>query len=161
MIEQNVRPDTSDQTGSGKASCETWFGCGSPPLLAANTGAKRRADQILPRGAAECVYFLVVAALASAGAQVPGWAGLTMISVAALAGGGWCGINFWRCRHAHCLITATGWLTLAAVAAAGAAAGHSLIAGREGIVFLAILAAGILFELGWYLTRGSHAIAHR
>lgn len=54
---------------------------------------------------------------------------------------------------------ARGWLLLALIALAGAALGHSLIGGAEGLVFLAILLAGAVFEVGWYVTHHSHAIA--
>ncbi|MEA2504692.1 MAG: hypothetical protein QOG36_1735, partial [Actinomycetota bacterium] len=33
--------------------------------------------------------------------------------LAGLAAGTWCGLNFWRCRQAHCLVTFAegGWAT--------------------------------------------------
>jgi hypothetical protein len=77
--------------------------------------------------------------------------------LAFLAGGSWCALNFWRCRHAHCLVTAGGWLGLRALAFAEARVGHSVIAGDEQPVFLAILAAGLLFELAWSRTHGTNA----
>jgi hypothetical protein len=68
--------------------------------------------------------------------------------VAALAGA-WCGLNFWRCRHAHCMITGTGWAALAGLAFAEATIGRSLIWGDEQLIFLAVLAAGLVFEALW------------
>lgn len=82
-----------------------------------------------------------------------------MTAAAALAGGAWCSLNFWRCRHAHCVVTGAGWLVLALLALVGAALGHSLIGGAEELAFLAILLAGALFEVGWYVSHRSHAIA--
>jgi len=45
------------------------------------------------------------------------------------------------------------------LALAGVALGHSLIGGAEELVFLAILLAGAVFEVGWYVSHRSHAIA--
>jgi len=66
-------------------------------------------------------------------------------------------LNFWRCQHTHCVVTATGWLVLALLALLGAALGHSLIGGAENIAFLAILLVGALVEVGWYASHRSHA----
>jgi hypothetical protein len=66
-------------------------------------------------------------------------------------------LNFWRCQHTHCVVTATGWLVLALLALLGAALGHSLLGGAENIVFLAILLVGALVEVGWYASHRSHA----
>jgi hypothetical protein len=41
---------------------------------------------------------------------------------------------------------------------AGAALGHSLISGYEQPVFLAVLAASVLFECGWSTARGTNAL---
>lgn len=78
--------------------------------------------------------------------------------VAALLAGTWCALNFWRTRHAHCVVTAVGWLVLAPFTFLEAAIGRSLIGGDEQIVFLAILAAGLIFEAGWYVRRRTLAV---
>jgi hypothetical protein len=70
-----------------------------------------------------------------------------------------CSANFWRCRHAHCLITGGGWLALSAVAFAGVAAGHSLIIGWEQTAFLVILAIALTFEVSWFIARRTNAMA--
>ncbi len=140
------------------AGCGRWLGC-STPNLPADSGAKRTVDRLLPRsGWPLCLYWVVVVALVSLADQLSTRGGLAVTAAAALAGGAWCSLNFWRCRHAHCVVTGAGWLVLALLALVGAALGHSLIGGAEELVFLAILLAGALFELGWYLVRGSHAI---
>src|SRR6266542_7089422 len=70
----------------------------------------------------------------------------------------WCGLNFWRCRHAHCVITGAGWLALAVFTFVEAGLGRSLIGGNEPPVFLVVLGTGLVFEAAWYLARGSNAV---
>jgi hypothetical protein len=65
--------------------------------------------------------------------------------------GVWCAVNFWRCRQAHCLFTGSGGLLLALFAVAEAGLGHSLIGGDEQLVFLGVLAIGLVVEGTWYL----------
>jgi hypothetical protein len=74
------------------------------------------------------------------------------------ASGSWCALNFWRCRQAHCLLTGSGWLPLALFAVAEAGLGHSLIGGDEQLVFLGILAIGLVFEGIWYLMHRTNAV---
>jgi hypothetical protein len=82
---------------------------------------------------------------------------LSADGVAALIAGGVCGANFWRRRHAHCLITGCGWLALALVARAGVAIGRSLVGGWEQMAFHVVLVVGLVLECGWYLALGSNA----
>jgi hypothetical protein len=84
---------------------------------------------------------------------------LAVDGLAALVGSGWCGLNWWRCRHAHCLVTAAGWLVLAVVSGVEAALGRSVIGGNEQLVFVAVLVAGLVFEGAWCLTCGTNAVA--
>jgi len=86
---------------------------------------------------------------------------LAVEGLAALAAGGWCGVNFWRCRHAHCLVSGTGWLALGVVALVGAGLGHSLMGGDEQPVCLGVLVAAVAFEGAWSLVRGGNAIPPR
>lgn len=134
--------------------------CGwSPPDLPADTAAKRVADRVMPRtGIASVTYFAVVIGLLLLAPLFPTRAELVTEGVAALAAGAWCGVNFWRCRHAHCVVTATGWLGLSMFVFVEAALGRSLIAGYEQPVFLAVLVVSLLFEGAWYISRGSNAI---
>lgn len=131
----------------------------SPPDLPSDSPAKRRVDRYLPRtGLAVFVYFAAVAALVNVAHLLGPRLELLTLTVAGVAGGGWCALNFWRCRHAHCLITGGGWLALAAFTAVEAGIGHSLVGRTESIVFVAVLAAGLLFECGWAVIRGTNAV---
>ncbi len=135
----------------------------SPPDLPADTPLKRRVDRLLPRSGMPAVacYAAVVGLLILA-PRLPTAAALAVDGLAALAASAWCGLNFWRCRHAHCAVTSLGWLALSVLAFTGAALGHSLIGGYEQPVFLAVLAAGLVFEAAWSRLRGSNAITlHR
>ena len=135
----------------------------SPPDLPADTPLKRRADRLLPRsGVPTVACYAAVVGLLILAPRLPMAAALAADGLAALAAGAWCGLNFWRCRHAHCAVTSAGWLALSVLAFTGAALGHSLISGYEQPVFLAVLAAGLVFEAAWSWLRGSNAIAlHR
>jgi hypothetical protein len=116
-------------------------------------------DRILPStGFPALAYFAAVIVLLNVAPHLPTRGELTLVGVAALAGGSWCAANFWRCRHAHCLITSTGWLALSGLAFVEAIPGHSVIGGNEQTVFLAILAAGIAFEVVWRAARGTNAV---
>jgi len=131
----------------------------SPPDLPADTPLKRGVDRYLPRtGVVAVLYFAAVAALVAVAQLLPARAELLVLSVAGLAAGGWCALNFWRCRHAHCLITGTGWLAFGGLTAAEAALGHSLVGGAERAVFGGVLAAGLVFECGWSAVRGTNAL---
>jgi hypothetical protein len=131
----------------------------SPPDLPADTPLKRRADRWLPRtGWAAVLYCAAVIALLNVAPHLPERGNLAIDGLAALAAAAWCGLNFWRCRHAHCIVTSTGWVALSVLAFTGAALGHSLIGGNEQPVFLVVLAAAVVFEVGWRLAHGSSAI---
>lgn len=83
---------------------------------------------------------------------------LAMDALASLMGGTWCAVNFWRCRHAHCLVTGLGWLALGGLSLAEVGIDRSLIGGYEEGAFYGVLAVGILFEWLWVKTHGSHAM---
>ena len=103
-------------------------------------------------------YFAAVVALLLLAPELPRRAELAADGVAALAGAAWCGVNFWRCRQAHCLVTTPGWVGLSLVAFAGAGLGRSLIYGDEQLVFLGVLLAALAFEGLWYLRTGTNVI---
>lgn len=158
MIDRDIELRPTVGQAIGRALSATFTTCG-PPDLPADTARKRLADRLLPRGGrSACGYFLAVAGLWSLYSALSGWAGLAVAAVASFAGGAWCSANFWRCRHAHCLVTGAGWSALAGLSASEALLGHSVIGGFEGIAFLAVLAAGVAFEAGWYFARGTHAV---
>jgi hypothetical protein len=158
MTAQNTSAE--HEPGRGAACCmprprRAW----SPPGPPAGTPAKRRVDRLLPRpGWPAVAYFAGVTGLLGLAQLLPGPAYLVVDAVAFLAAGGWCALNFWRRRRAHCLITGSGWLLLALLAAAGAGLGHSLIGGDEQPVFLAILAVGLGFEAIWCLVYRDSAV---
>lgn len=145
---------------TGKCANALWGW--SPPDQPADTPLKRRFDRMLPRtGLAAVACFAAVLGLLSLAPHLPLRAGLAADGLAALAGGAWCGLNFWRCRHAHCAVTGAGWLALSLLAFTEADIGHSVIAGDEQPVFLAVLAAALIFEAAWSCVRGTNAVTLR
>jgi hypothetical protein len=153
--------EAAHESGCGTICCvprpqRAW----SPPVLPADTSAKRRVDRLLPgRGLPAVAYFAAVIGLLGLAQILPAPAYLIVDAVAFLAGGSWCAMSFWRCRQAHCLLTGSGWLLLALFAAAEAGLGHSVIGGDEQLVFLGILAIGLVFEATWYLMHRTNALA--
>jgi hypothetical protein len=133
--------------------------CGwSPPPLPADSVMKRRTDRILAGAIPALAMIAVVVILLNVAPLLPLPAGLAVDGLAALAAGGWCSLNFWRCRHAHCLVTGPAWLALSVFAFTEAGIGRSLIAGDEQLVFLGVLAAALCFEGFWYLARRTNAV---
>jgi hypothetical protein len=131
----------------------------SPPDLPADTALKRRADRLLPRtGWAAVLYSAAVVGLLILAPYLPERGNLAADGLAALAAAAWCGLNFWRCRHAHCVVTSTGWAALSVLAFIEAFLGRSLIGGNEQPVFLAVLAAAVLFEAAWRLAHGGNSV---
>lgn len=130
-----------------------------PPTLSADSAAKRLADRLLPRdGWQQCLYFAGVIALWVLSLNLTGRPALAAAAAASFAAGAWCIVNFWRCRHAHCLVTGAGWLLLAGFAAAETVLGAGLISGFESVAFLGVLGAGMLFEFGCYVTSGTSVV---
>jgi hypothetical protein len=151
-------PPAGRAGGCGRTALWGW----SPPDLPADTPLKRRIDRLLPRsGVSVVACFVAVVGLFILAPHLPTRAGLAADGLAALAGGAWCGLNFWRCRHAHCAVTSGGWLALSVLAFGGAVLGHSLISGYEQPVFLAVLAAALAFEAVWRWARGTNTVAAR
>jgi|SRR5579859_1732886 len=131
----------------------------SPPDLPADTAVKRRVDRLLPRtGCPTLLYYAGIAVVLGLAPHLPERANLVADGLAALAAAAWCTVNFWRCRHAHCVVTSPGWVALSGVAFTGAGLGHSLIAGYEQPVFLGVLAAAVVFEIVWSQARGTNSI---
>jgi hypothetical protein len=117
----------------------------SPPRLPADTAFKRRVDRVQPRsGVRVLAFFAAVVVLLNVEQLMSRRADLATVGLAALLAGGWCALNFWRCRHAHCALTGAGWLALAVFTFAEAAVGRSLIGGDEPLVFLVVLGLGPL-----------------
>lgn len=130
----------------------------SPPRLPADTASKHLVDLVLPTGAAERVYFVVVAGLVIAAPFLPARPGLAVGALAAFAGSAWCLANFWRCREAHCVVTGAGWGALFALELVELGVGRSLIHGTESSAFVGILVIGLLFECCWQMAFGTNAL---
>ncbi|MGH9086681.1 MAG: hypothetical protein ACRDYZ_00950 [Acidimicrobiales bacterium] len=140
-------------------SCGPRALCGwSPPSLPDDTSLKRRVDPLLVGSRPALAVVVVVVALLNVAPHLPTRAGLAVDGLAALGAGAWCSLNYWRCRHAHCLVTGTGWLVLSIFLFAESAIGHSVIGGYEQPVFLGILAAGLIFEACWFLSRSTNTV---
>lgn len=67
-------------------------------------------------------------------------------------------MNFWRCRHAHCLVSGPGWLALGTLGIAGSLVGHSVIGGFEQLAFLGVLVVALAFEAAWRSAQGTGAV---
>jgi hypothetical protein len=156
-------PNPEDQaTTTAMGPCGARALCGwSPPSLAANSPLQQRVDRFVRGNVAAISILVAVIALLNLAPHLPKRAELAVDGVAALTGGGWCTLNFWRCRHAHCLITGTGWIALSLFAFAEAGLGHSLIGGYEQPAFIAVLGIALAFEATWQITRHTNAIAQK
>lgn len=165
-------PDAAAQAGSAGASAASGQAerapghgrsCWSvPPLLHADTPAKRRVDRFLPRTCGQQALLIgAVLALLITASYLPTRAGLAVEGAAALIGGGYCIASFWRCRWAHCAVSGAGWLALSMLAFTEAGLGHSVIGGREQLVLLGVLVASLAFEGAYYLARGTNAVRGR
>lgn len=144
----------SDASCGPRALC-SW----SPPAREADTALKHRVDRLVLGNVIAVTTFVVVIGLLNLAPHLPLRAGLAAVGVAALVGGGWCSLNFWRCRHAHCLVTGPGWLALSAFVFAEVALGRSVIGGDEQLVFIVVLGLAIAFEAIWRLTSHTKAVA--
>ena len=134
----------------------------SPPALVADTPLKRAVDRLLPStGVSLLIFFGAVVGLLLIGPFFSKPIELVADGVAALLAGTWCALNFWRSRHAHCVVTAVGWLGLAPFTFVEATIGRSLIGGNEQLVFLAVLFAGLGFEAAWYVRLRTNAVQPR
>ena len=147
-----------DQLNEGEP-CRARALCGwSPPSLPADTVTKQRVDRIRVGDLAAFGTVAVVVGLLTLAAHLPPRASLVTVGVAGLVAGGWCSLNFWRCRHAHCLITGPGWLAFGVFACSEAAVGRSLVGGHEQSVFIAVLGTAIAFEIVWYVLHHTNAV---
>lgn len=155
-----MRTAERDDTPTAEVACGGRALCGwSPPSLPADSDLKGRVDRIRLGNMAAVSVLVVVVGLLNVAGHLSARPSLVVVGLAGLAAGGWCSLNFWRCRHAHCLITGPGWLALGVFALVEAILGHSLIDGYEQPVFLGVLAVAVLFEISWYLGHRTNAIA--
>jgi hypothetical protein len=158
MTSRSDRQPPGAPTDQDCCSGRSLFGW-SRARLPAETPAKRQLDRILPTTGLPAILFFgaVIALLISAGRLAPR-PSLIVDGVAAAAGGLWCLGNFWRSRHAHCLVTGIGWSALGLFAFVEASIGRSLISGDEQRVLLAVLVAGLAFEAWWTMRHATNAV---
>src|SRR5438128_6351097 len=159
----DVRAGTTRESGFGTTCCVPGARRALPRSAQPDAApARRRLDHILPaRGLPAIGYFAGVIALLGLAQLLRAPAYLLVDAVAFLAAGSWCGLNFWRCRQAHCVVSAAGWLALTVFVFVEAALGRSLIHGDEQAVFLVVLVAAVAFEGAWYVARGTNALTAR
>lgn len=154
MVTRQIQSDECTTTTSVRALCG-W----SPADLPADTPLKRLVDRFVPRtGLPVILFYLTVACMLPVAGLLPVRSALALDGLAFLAGGAWCAANFWRCRHAHCVVNAVGWLGLSIFAFYESALGRSLIWGDEQLVFIFILLLAVGFELVWSARRGTNAL---
>ena len=154
-MQTQATPRVTAADSCGSSSLWGW----SPAPLPADTPLKRAVDRWMPRSGIALVLFYAAIVLALIAApNLPRRGELLVDGTVTLLAGSWCALNFWRCRHAHCVVTASGWLGLAAFVFVEAALGRTLILGFEQPLFLAVLAAGVVFEYAWSRTHGTNAI---
>jgi uncharacterized membrane protein YfcA len=134
--------------------------CGwSPPSPVADTAFKRRVDLLRIGNAASIGLVVVVVGLLNLADHLPIRPALGVDALVGFVAGGWCSLNFWRCRHAHCLITGPGWQAFGLFALVEASLGRSLIGRHEQPLFLGILGIAVIFEASWYAVSHTNAIA--
>ena len=129
-----------------------------PPRLPADTRGKRLADRVLPTGAGQWIFFAAVAVGISAAPHLPTRGGLVLDVVVTFAASGWCLVNVWRFREAHCVVNGYGWAALGLLEVVELALGRSVIRGDEGLIFVAILAVALCFECVWQGRSGTNAL---
>lgn len=150
--EETIRDDAA--TGCGKGA-PGW----SPPDLPADTSVKRWLDRLLPRtGMPSVLFWAAVIALLLVAPHLSVRLELAVDGLAGLAGSAWCGTNFWRCRHAHCVVTSGGWGALALLAFVAAGLELGGVAGFWQLAFLGVFAVGLAFEGIWYLFHRTNAV---
>jgi hypothetical protein len=155
-----VRTAKRDDARVAEGACGGRALCGwSPPSLPADSDLKRRVDRIRLGNLVAVSVLVVVVGLLNVAGHLSAQPSLVVFGMAGLAAGGWCSLNFWRCRHAHCLITGPGWLAFGAFALVEAGLGHSLIDGYEQPVFMGVLVVAVIFEVSWYLGHHTNAVA--
>ena len=153
-----TNPNMQAAGRAGHATARSTGIFGSPPRSTADTDAKRVIDRVLPTGGSRCAFFIAIAVGISAAGQLPITPGLVLGAATTLVASGYCLLNFWRCREAHCIISGTGWAALGLFETAEIALGHSLIHRNEGAVFVAIIVIAVAFEAYWRARHGTNAI---
>lgn len=133
--------------------------CERPPPLAQTRPWHRSSDRFLERSRPLIVpVFVALGFFASVAAdQMPARPALLPAAAFFTLVGGWCGLNFARCREAHCVVTGAGYSGLA-VAAFAAFILDQHWTGPLWAASLAVLAVAVVFQASWAAWRGSTAI---
>lgn len=131
-----------------------------PPSLAATTRWHRAADRFLRRVSALGNTGLLAVILGGflVANLLPDDTGIWLAAAMYLAAGGYCSVNFWRCREAHCVVTGIG-LTVLGLGLLGAAVGiPTVLSEHEGKILLGVLAVAVGFEVAWRARYGTNAV---
>lgn len=131
-----------------------------PPSLPATTRVHRLADGFL-RG----VYALGTVGLLAlilggflVASLLPDGVGVWLAGALYLAVGGYCSLNFWRCREAHCVVTGLGFTLLGVALLAAALGVPTIISEQNGPILLGVLAVAVAFEAIWRSRHGTNAV---
>lgn len=151
-------PQTSGGPLARVAACCSPLGSG-PAALEPTRRWHAAADRFL---IATRVWLIPAAVVLGVGAgqladRLPSRYAMLPAAVYFLILGGWCSLNFARCREAHCLITGAGFDALAIAAFVGAAVGahwYNLLS----LMILPLLIAGVAFEVAWTRRHGENAV---
>lgn len=137
--------------------------CSHPVALPATTRWHRGADRLLRAVYALGTVGLVAVVLAGflVAALLPESVGIWLAGILYLAVGGYCSLNFWRCREAHCIVTGIGFTVLGLAVLAAAVGARTVVFEHEGSVLLGVLAAAIAFEAAWRWRHGSNVVRRR
>ena len=146
-------------TNRGLLSCCSSFLCERPSSLAQTRGWHARVDRFLEVSRPLVVpTFVALGFFASfAGDRLSSRQALLPAAAFFALVGGWCSLNFARCREAHCVVVGIGYGTLAGAALVGFAFDRHWTE-KLWLAALAVLAAGAVFEAAWTAWRGSNAI---
>lgn len=131
-----------------------------PASLPADTAGRRVADAAVRLGDVGGGWLLVgvIVGLFVLSAFLPVRGALALDVAAFALGAGYCLLNFWRCREAHCVVTGVGWAALALFTAVELVRGASVVGGLEQLVFLGILVVAFGFEAAWRARTGTNAL---
>ena len=144
---------------SALADCCAAFASTQPPPLPPTRFWHPAADRILAATRPQLVPLLVALGLVASyvGQALPTPLGMLPLGAFFLLAGGWCSLNFVRCREAHCVVNGLGWDALGIAALAAFALG---VDWRDPlwVAFFAVLAGSVVFEFSWVALRGSTAV---
>lgn len=136
--------------------------CGRPASLAETRRWHRSVERLLAFSRPLIVpIFVALGFLAAfAGNQLGARPALLPAAAFFALVGGWCNLNFVRCREAHCIVIGVGYSVLA-LAAIVAFVLDRHWAGPLWLASVIVLGAGVVFEAAWRAWRGGNAVRRR